>query len=175
MKHIKISDRVNYERIEHVFPVEIRPGYKGGTKIMFAASVDFPKDVVFVIDELPHSVFRRDKHNLRCSYILTRKQLKEGTAVKIVLPSSQILTFRSRDYPDIKHGSKLVFPDYGFPKTRSTVPPYQPTSKGDLIITFEVINWSTGRVMILMIIQSIRAKHKTSKEDHIHYTTSITA
>ena len=138
LRRIKISDKLNFERIERIFDVEVRPGYKGGTKIMFAASMDFPKAVVFVIEELPHGVFRRDRHDLLCSYILTMKQIMDGVTVKIDLPSSQTLIFRTKDYV-IKHGSKVQFADYGFPKTRSSVPPYQPTSRGDLIITFQVI------------------------------------
>jgi len=138
LKRIKISDRLNFERIERTFDLEVRPGYKGGTKIMFSASMDFPKDVVFVIEELPHGVFKRDRHDLSCSYILTKKQIMNGVTVKIDLPSSQTLIFRSKDYV-IKDGSRVLFSDYGFPKTRSSVPPYQPTSRGDLIITFQVI------------------------------------
>ena len=55
---------------EEVLPVEIKPGWKEGTKITYSRKGDvfpgrIPADIVFLIKEEKHSLFQRDGSNLR--------------------------------------------------------------------------------------------------------------
>ncbi|XP_009377755.1 dnaJ homolog subfamily B member 4 [Pyrus x bretschneideri] len=56
--------------VEEVLTIEIKPGWKKGTKITFQDKGHdtqrgvIPADIVFIVDEKPHSVFKRDGDNL---------------------------------------------------------------------------------------------------------------
>ena len=54
---------------EKIHEVVIKPGYKAGTKIRFRAIGNdkpgyLPADVVFIIKEKPHNIFKRDGDNV---------------------------------------------------------------------------------------------------------------
>ncbi|TQD87822.1 hypothetical protein C1H46_026674 [Malus baccata] len=61
--------------VEEVLTIKIKPGWKKGTKITFQEKGPdtqrgvIPADIVFIVDEKPHSVFKRDGDNL----IVTQK------------------------------------------------------------------------------------------------------
>lgn len=56
--------------MEEVLTIEIKPGWKNGTKITFPEKGHdvergvIPADVIFIIDEKPHSFFKRDGDDL---------------------------------------------------------------------------------------------------------------
>ncbi|KAF7635245.1 J domain-containing protein [Meloidogyne graminicola] len=57
---------------EEVLPIEIKPGWKEGTKITYPKKGDvypgrIPADIVFMIKEEKHSLFERDGSTLRCN------------------------------------------------------------------------------------------------------------
>ncbi|XP_057432187.1 uncharacterized protein LOC130724936 [Lotus japonicus] len=59
---------------EEIFNVEIAPGWKKGTKIMFskkASRTAYARDTIFVLHQKPHPLFVRDGNNL----IVTHKTL----------------------------------------------------------------------------------------------------
>ena len=54
---------------EEVLSIEVKPGWKAGTKVRFESKGDErpgsrPGDIVFVIDEKPHDRFKREGNNL---------------------------------------------------------------------------------------------------------------
>jgi DnaJ family protein B protein 4 len=60
--------------IEEILTIDIKPGWKKGTKITFAekghkAPHVIPADIVFIIDEKPHDQFTREGNDL----VMTRK------------------------------------------------------------------------------------------------------
>jgi DnaJ-class molecular chaperone len=72
-KRLKVTRTVNGRDDEKLFELEIRPGWKEGTKITFEGDGDQRRgkpaqDLVFVVKELRHAVFQRQKDDL----ILTR-------------------------------------------------------------------------------------------------------
>ena len=58
-------------QMEEILAINIKPGWKKGTKITFPDKGNqkpgtLPADLVFVIDEKPHDVFKRDGNDLVC-------------------------------------------------------------------------------------------------------------
>ncbi|CAN6724130.1 unnamed protein product [Malus baccata var. baccata] len=78
-KKLKISRDVlsasGKSTVEEVLTIKIKPGWKKGTKITFQEKGPdtqrgvIPADIIFIVDEKPHSVFKRDGDNL----IVTQK------------------------------------------------------------------------------------------------------
>mmetsp|Transcript_8241 Transcript_8241/g.12297 ORF Transcript_8241/g.12297 Transcript_8241/m.12297 type:complete len:356 (-) Transcript_8241:33-1100(-) len=120
--------------IEKTFPVEIRPGYKEGTKIKYPPSSDFPKMVVFTIHELPHKYFTRSGDDLKWKCSLSHIQIERGVIIRIPLLDGSELKINTKDHV-IKDGSKLIFPGLGMP-----IPMHRRGEEvaGKLIVKFEV-------------------------------------
>jgi len=63
-----------------VLTINIKPGWKSGTKITFQKEGDqamnrIPSDIVFVIRDKPHPVFKRDGNDIRYTVPITLKQV----------------------------------------------------------------------------------------------------
>jgi DnaJ-class molecular chaperone len=85
-KKMKISRKVlnsdhHSTRIEDkVLTIDIKPGWKQGTKITFTREGDqspstIPADIIFIIKDKPHSVFRRDGSDLIYTARITLKDV----------------------------------------------------------------------------------------------------
>ena len=85
-KKMKITRRIlahdgrSYRQEEKVLQVDIRPGWKAGTKVTFPKEGDqtpdkIAADVVFVIRDRPHERFKRDGADLRCTEKITLKEV----------------------------------------------------------------------------------------------------
>lgn len=74
-KKMKISRRVlqpdgSLKKEEKVLTINIKPGWKAGTKITFQKEGDqtrnkIPADIVFIIRDKPHSLFKREGSDIR--------------------------------------------------------------------------------------------------------------
>ncbi|KAJ1394030.1 HSP40/DnaJ peptide-binding [Sesbania bispinosa] len=84
-KKMKISRQISHasgktQLVEEILIIEIQPGWKKGTKITFPEKGNeqpnvIAADLVFIIDEKPHSIFTRDGNDL----VMTQKiSLAEG-------------------------------------------------------------------------------------------------
>lgn len=63
--------------------ISIKPGWKSGTKVTFQKEGDqakgkIPSDIVFIIRDKPHSLFRREGSDLRYTARLTLKQVRDS-------------------------------------------------------------------------------------------------
>merc|ERR1712107_848061 len=77
-KKMKISRRIHHDdgRItneEKVLKINIKPGWKSGTKVTFNQEGDripgkIPADIAFIIRDKPHPIFTRDGTNLKYTY-----------------------------------------------------------------------------------------------------------
>lgn len=125
--------------MEEILTIEIQPGWKKGTKITFPEKGNeqpnvIAADIVFIIDEKPHSVFTREGNDL----VVTQNiSLAEGEA----LTSSytfQLTTLDGRDLTiTIDNG---IDPNYeevvageGMPISKN------PSQRGSLRIKFNII------------------------------------
>jgi len=121
---------------EKVLEIEVKKGWKAGTKITFPKESDempgeVPADIQFVIAEKPHPTFRREGNNLKYTHRLSLKQALIGTTVAV-----KTLDDRSIRIPI----NKIVHPGYvhkvvgeGMPLSKN------PQEKGNLLIEFEII------------------------------------
>jgi len=131
----RIADPSGTMRVKKDFELAIQPGYKAGVKIRFRGEGDEHPgrptgDLVFVLEEQPHSLFKRDGDDLHYDATLTLRQALLGCALTIPL-----LDGRSRRV-EIRN---VVSPDYveqipgeGMPQSKN------PARKGDLLIHFHV-------------------------------------
>jgi DnaJ family protein B protein 4 len=135
-KKMKVKDKfiVGIEKLpfEKTFEVKVPTGIASGHIVSFSSSNDFPKDVVFEIKELPHRYFVRKGSNLEWLCEVKKSQLDKGLKIKIPLLDGNALLANSKDYPNIKNGTKLPFKGYGMPIPR------EHGKRGDLIIKFKV-------------------------------------
>ena len=140
-KKVKITRQVLNEdgrttRTEsEVKAFDVKPGWKSGTKITFEKAGDqmpgtVPADIVFVIQDKPHPLYKREGNDLvhhasislkeaLCGGTYRLKHL-DGTTLQIPLDSV------------ISPGSRKVIYGKGMPIAKN------PSQKGNLIVTFNV-------------------------------------
>lgn len=75
-------------RVSEVLTIDIKPGWKAGTKITFAEKGDEhpgreAADIVFQIDEKPHPTFKRDGNDLIYTHRLPLVDALSGTTVQL--------------------------------------------------------------------------------------------
>ena len=86
-KRMKISRRVlandgTAKKEEKVLTINVKPGWKSGTKITFQREGDqapnkIPADIVFIIRDKPHQHFKREGPDLKYSSKITLKEVRE--------------------------------------------------------------------------------------------------
>jgi len=141
-KRLKISKRLlDGSTQDKIQDVEIKPGYKEGTKIRFGGAGNErddghdPQDIVFVVEEKPHPVFTREGDNLVMAFhlplveALTRAgsqqpvKLIDGRTISINLPA-----------PIVKPGSETKVSGAGWLIRKDGIL----KGKGDLIIRWQI-------------------------------------
>lgn len=115
---------------EKILTIDVKPGWKTGTKIRFSGEGDeLPngqaQDLEFSVEEQPHSTFRRDGDTLHATLELSLLEAMAGfqrtfttldkrtlrVSNQTVLPPSQELKFSGEGMPNSKTGRKgdLIF------------------------------------------------------------------
>jgi DnaJ family protein B protein 4 len=122
--------------VEEILTIEVKPGWKKGTKITFPEKGNeqpsvIAADLVFVIDEKPHEVFKRDGNDLIVTHRLPLADALTGaTTVALTTLDGRPLTVPC---PEIIHpGFEKLVPREGMPL------PKDPAKKGNLRIRFDV-------------------------------------
>eukprot|EP00123_Amoebidium_parasiticum_P018575 comp24247_c0_seq1/m.44862 comp24247_c0_seq1/g.44862 ORF comp24247_c0_seq1/g.44862 comp24247_c0_seq1/m.44862 type:complete len:371 (-) comp24247_c0_seq1:282-1394(-) len=111
-----------------IMEVDVRPGWKEGTKIRFDGAGDVrghqpPQDVVFVVKQKPHPIFTRDGDNLKCTVAVHLKDALLGKSVSVPTIDGQALQTVAGVV--LQPGTK-VFGGRGMPKKAG--------GRGDLIV-----------------------------------------
>ncbi|KAK3123282.1 hypothetical protein QOZ80_8AG0627880 [Eleusine coracana subsp. coracana] len=123
-----------------ILSIEVKPGWKKGTKITFPGKgnqqwTHLPADLVFVVDEKPHAVYRRDGNDLVAEARVTLAEALGGAAVVLTALDGRELTVSVGDddeAPVVRPGYELVLPMEGMPLPR------EPGRRGCLRIRFDV-------------------------------------
>ncbi|PPS00614.1 hypothetical protein GOBAR_AA20049 [Gossypium barbadense] len=107
-----------FRTLEEILTIEIKPGWKRGTKITFPEKGNeepgvIPADVIFVIEEKPHATYKRDGNDLVVNQEIT---LLEALTARLLSCSKfrtleEILTIEIK--PGWKRGTKITFPEKG--------------------------------------------------------------
>jgi DnaJ family protein B protein 4 len=122
-------------RVNEVLTINIKPGWKAGTKITFAEKGDErpgreAADIIFMIDEKPHPQFKREGNDLVYTHRLPLVDALAGTTIQLThldgspvrIPVDEVIT------PD----TIKVVRGKGMPISKS------PGQFGDLRIKFKV-------------------------------------
>ncbi|TMW90222.1 hypothetical protein EJD97_016040 [Solanum chilense] len=118
-----------------ILTIDVKPGWRKGTKITFPDKGNeqlnqLPADLVFVIDEKSHDVYKRDGNDLMRDYKVTLAEALGGTTVKLTTLDGRALTIPVNEI--VKPGYELVLAKEGMPITR------EPGNRGVLKIKFDV-------------------------------------
>ncbi|XP_051187018.1 uncharacterized protein [Lolium perenne] len=145
-KKMKISRNVvdatgRMKTESEILSIEVKPGWKKGTKITFPGKGNqqwnqLPADLVFVVDERPHDVYRRDGNDLLAEARVTLAEALGGTVVVLAALDGRELAVDvgggEEDGPVVCPGYELVVPMEGMPIAR------EPGRHGSLRIRFDV-------------------------------------
>eukprot|EP00898_Chlorokybus_atmophyticus_P004589 jgi/Chlat1/5130/Chrsp33S05132 len=121
--------------VQEVLTIEVKPGWKKGTKITFPEKGDeipgtTPADIVFEIDEKPHETFQRDGNDLIYTVTAPLASALTGVTVPVTTLDNRQLKVQVTDI--ISPGYEKVVRGEGMPiKNR-------PGEKGNLRIKFNV-------------------------------------
>ncbi|XP_078438577.1 DNAJ heat shock family protein [Wolffia australiana] len=143
-RKMKISRKVidaNGRAVEasEILTIEVKPGWKKGTKVTFPdkGSSDMangqqqpPADLVFVIDEKPHELFRREGNDLVLHHRLSLAEALAGATVRVRTLDGRELAVPVGDV--VCPGFELVLAKEGMPVVK------QPGRRGNLRIKFDV-------------------------------------
>ncbi|OUZ99691.1 DnaJ domain [Macleaya cordata] len=118
-----------------ILTIDVKPGWKKGTKITFPdkgneQANQLPADLVFVIDEKPHDVYKRDGNDLIVSQKVSLAEALAGTTVNLTTLDGRNLTIPVSDV--VNPGYELVIAKEGMPIVK------EPGKRGNLRIKFEV-------------------------------------
>lgn len=121
--------------MQEILTIEIKPGWKKGTKITFQEKGNeqpgvIPADLVFIIDEKPHKVFSRDGNDLIVTQKIPLAEALTGTTVQLTTLDGRNLTIPINNViqPNYEH----IVPGEGMPL------PKDPSKKGNLRIKFDI-------------------------------------
>ncbi|XXG81216.1 hypothetical protein AAC387_Pa09g1907 [Persea americana] len=121
--------------VEEILTIEIKPGWKKGTKITFPEKGNvhghlIPADLVFIIDEKPHGVFKRDGNDLIMTQKISLVEALTGYTVQLTTLDNRSLsipisTIISPNHEEVVRGEGMPIPK-------------EPTKKGNLRIKFNI-------------------------------------
>ncbi|ABN67887.2 Molecular chaperone (DnaJ superfamily) [Scheffersomyces stipitis CBS 6054] len=139
VKKMKLNRKgLHGERESKVLEVNIKPGWKAGTKINFTNEGDYQPEcqarqtLQFVLEEKPHPVFKRDgtSNNLIVNLPITFKESLCGFDKDITTIDGKRLPF-SKTQP-VQPNSSALYPGLGMPISKS------PGQRGDMEVIFKV-------------------------------------
>ncbi|XP_069570745.1 dnaJ homolog subfamily B member 1b [Brachyistius frenatus] len=140
-KKMKISrkrlnpDRQTIRTEDKILEVQIKKGWKEGTKITFPKEGDetpmnIPADVVFVLKDKPHPVFKRNGSDIVYTAKISLRDALCGCTVNAATLDGRTLTVSETDI--VQPGMKRRVSGEGLPY------PKRPDRRGDLIVEYEV-------------------------------------
>lgn len=102
------SDGRSTRMEDKILTIDVKPGWKSGTKITFPKEGDqapnkVPADIVFVIKDKPHPMFTRDGSDIKYKATISLKQVGEKEVllvvyVKSVVIISEFTSFNSKSF-----------------------------------------------------------------------------
>ncbi|GLD60849.1 dnaJ homolog subfamily B member 1 [Lates japonicus] len=140
-KRMKISrkrlnpDGRSVKTEDKILEVQIKKGWKEGTKITFPKEGDesptnIPADVVFVLKDKPHPVFKRDGSDIIYPAKISLKDALCGCTINAPTLDGRTVTVSTTDI--VQPGMKRRVSGEGLPY------PKRPDRRGDLIVEYEV-------------------------------------
>ncbi|KAJ8773726.1 hypothetical protein K2173_006376 [Erythroxylum novogranatense] len=121
--------------IEEILKIDIKPGWKKGTKITFPEKGNQepgvpPADLIFVVDEKPHATFKRDGNDLVFHERVSLLDALIGKTVELTTLDGRNLKVPVTDI--IKPGHDIIISNEGMPISK------EPNKRGNLKIKFDI-------------------------------------
>lgn len=121
---------------DKVLTINIKPGWKAGTKITFPKEGDqgphnSPADIVFVIKDKPHPHFKRDGADLRYTARVSLREALCGTTIQVPTLDGHAIPLALTN-EIIKPTTAKRLQGQGLPL------PKQPSRRGDIIVSFDI-------------------------------------
>ncbi|KAK1381305.1 Potyviral capsid protein interacting protein 1 [Heracleum sosnowskyi] len=121
--------------VEEILAIHIKPGWKKGTRITFPEKGNqepgvTPGDLIFIVDEKPHAVFKRDGNDLVIHKRISLLDALTGKTIKLATLDGRDLRIPIKDI--VKPGHEEVIPDEGMPISK------EPGKRGNLRIKFDI-------------------------------------
>lgn len=140
-KKMKISRRVMNEDghtssiRDKILTINVKPGWRAGTKITFPKEGDqgpnnVPADIVFVVKDKPHQMFKRDDDDIIYTANVGLGKALIGCIVDVPTLDNRIISIPVNDI--VHPGYTKVVQDEGMPISKS------PNKRGSLIIAFNI-------------------------------------
>ncbi|CAL5183103.1 unnamed protein product [Lathyrus oleraceus] len=125
---------------EEILKIEVKPGWRKGTKITFEGVGDekpgyLPADIVFLIDEKKHPLYRRDGNDLEIGIKIPLVDALSGCSIPIPLLGGENMNV-SFENTVIYPGFEKVIKGQGMPNPKNN------NTRGDLHVKF-LINFPT--------------------------------
>ncbi|KAK8655363.1 hypothetical protein V6N13_107943 [Hibiscus sabdariffa] len=122
--------------VDEILKIDIKPGWKKGTKITFPEKGNHepgftPSDLIFVIDEKPHAVFKRDGNDLIVNQKISLLEALTGSTLSLTTLDGRNLTIPVMEV--VKPGHEVLIPNEGMPISKD------PSKKGQLKIKFDIV------------------------------------
>jgi len=141
-KKMKISRKVYSEngsvsKEDKVLKIDVKPGWKSGTKVTFAKEGDrvpgkIPADIAFIIRDKPHPIFVREGANINYTYKIPLREALCGTIVQVPTLDGKKLGINCKEEV-IQPNTIKRLQGYGLPFHK------EPQRKGDLIVNFDIL------------------------------------
>ncbi|RWS23009.1 dnaJ protein 1-like protein [Leptotrombidium deliense] len=140
-KKMKITKRVlnadgkTYRKEDKVLTINVKPGWKAGTKITFQKEGDqnpgcVPADIVFIIKDKPHPLFKREGVDVRYTAKISLKEAICGCTIRVPTLTGEKLSIRLNEIVKPQMVRKVSNQGLPYPK--------DPSKRGDLLITFDI-------------------------------------
>uniref|UniRef100_T1D480 J domain-containing protein n=1 Tax=Psorophora albipes TaxID=869069 RepID=T1D480_9DIPT len=140
-KKMKISKMVmsqdgSARKEEKILNINVKPGWKAGTKITFPKEGDqvpgkVPADIVFIIRDKPHPHFKREGSDIKYTAKVSLRQALCGTVIKVPTLSGELLTISTQGEV-LKPNTVKRLQSRGLPF------PKEPSRRGDLLVAFDI-------------------------------------
>eukprot|EP00244_Chara_vulgaris_P014921 TRINITY_DN970_c0_g2_i6.p1 TRINITY_DN970_c0_g2~~TRINITY_DN970_c0_g2_i6.p1 ORF type:complete len:359 (-),score=84.02 TRINITY_DN970_c0_g2_i6:620-1696(-) len=121
--------------IDEILAIGVKPGWKKGTRITFPEKGNelpgvVPADLIFIVEEKPHDVFKRDGNDLIVTQKITLAQALADYTASIRTLDGRTLRVECNEviYP----GYEKVIPKEGMPIAK------EPGKKGNLRLKFDI-------------------------------------
>lgn len=132
-KKLKVTRTINGKLSDKIFQIDVKPGWKEGTKLTFEGEGDVkpgfkPQDIIFVIKEKPHDYFKREKDDLIYESVISLKQALSGFTIRTNGVDGKPLTLTVNDV--LQPGTTKRLAGQGMPRKTG--------GRGDLIFKFNI-------------------------------------
>ncbi|KAG0053011.1 hypothetical protein BGZ83_001771 [Gryganskiella cystojenkinii] len=139
-KRLKVTRKVrdgSSRSTDKILTVDVKPGWKAGTKIRFPNEGDeYPsgavQDIEFVLEEKPHPTFTRRGDDLITELELTLVEALTGFSKTVKTLDGRTVPVSSSGTRVIQPGQEEKFPGEGMPISK------KPGQKGDLVVKYMV-------------------------------------